>query len=504
MAFKKHTSVFLVLIILLSVFSIVTFAETSTTTYKIEYRGFESEFKQFDTVYHFESGLPEEAYVEAGSSYTISDIEPKFDDYNFRDYTFDGWNYKKKNGIIDRTVTYHAGDVIENINCDIQLIAVWKRKETDIIVYSMLSYLRGDNNDPKNIEGNAPKDKLLQIDDEITLINCPYTYDGYKFIGWMDYLGNLYDAGDKYKVTSFNSVFTATWSSDPAAVVKHSVNYKEGAIGVTGSSPNNFKLYKKDYFTVAENTYEYDGYKFVGWIDNKNDTYMPGEKYTVASSDGDITLTASWEKLPDIFDISVTTNTGGSVTPNGQFELQQGEELNLTIIPDENYVVKTVKVNDVDTKVDNNQLNVTDVEDNLNIQIEFALKTFSISLDIGENGSISPSDLTTIEIGSNVSYTITANSGYEIAQITVDGETVSVDGGVIAFQNVTTNHFISAIFKQSETSSNTEVSKIEEPLNDYTGLVIAILLVVLSIFGLVAIYVVNNQKKSRKRYNHHK
>jgi len=501
-AIKKNIAVFAVAIILLSAISPVSLAETSITTYTIEYRGFESDFTQFGSSFEFVSGLPsKKSTVEAGGSYTILDIEPKFDDFNFRDYTFDGWNLKKVDGVIDRTVVYHAGDVIENINNSMRLIAVWKRKETDIVVYSMLSYLRGGNGDPTIIEGKAPDDKLLELEQEITLINCPYTYDGYKFLGWIDSKGNLYDPGDKYTVTSYNSIFTAEWSSDPNAIVKNSVSYSSGASSVTGNAPNGFKLYKKDYFIVAENTYKYDGYKFICWTDSKNKTYMPGDKYTVASADGNITLTAKWEKLPDIFTINITAGEGGSVSQTGQSEIQQGDEVNLIITPDQNFVFKAAKINGSEVQCDGAVLNIKDIEENLNIEIEFALKTFNITLDIGENGSISPSDKTTAEIGSSVSYTITPDNNYEIDQITIDGVAATAENGILNLENITTNHIISVTFRQKPGASTGDESDTIVPQpKDYTGIAIAILLIILSVFALIALYAVNTQKKNKKIY----
>lgn len=75
------------------------------------------------------------------------------------------------------------------------------------------------------------------------------------------------------------------------------------------------------------------------------------------------------------------------------------------------------------------------------------LPNYTITASAGANGSITPSGVTTLCEGGSQSYTITANSGYHIVDVLVDG----VSQGAITtytFTNVTTNHTISATFAQ--------------------------------------------------------
>ncbi|MEO5915964.1 MAG: PA14 domain-containing protein [Luteolibacter sp.] len=68
-----------------------------------------------------------------------------------------------------------------------------------------------------------------------------------------------------------------------------------------------------------------------------------------------------------------------------------------------------------------------------------------ISSVAGANGSISPSGLASVTAGSSRSYTMTANSGYHVLNVLVDGNSV---GAVSAytFTNIQANHTISASF----------------------------------------------------------
>jgi len=71
--------------------------------------------------------------------------------------------------------------------------------------------------------------------------------------------------------------------------------------------------------------------------------------------------------------------------------------------------------------------------------------TFTITASAGANGSISPSGSVVVNQGANQSFTITANSGFAVSAVTVDGASV---GAVTSytFSNVQANHTISATF----------------------------------------------------------
>ena len=69
----------------------------------------------------------------------------------------------------------------------------------------------------------------------------------------------------------------------------------------------------------------------------------------------------------------------------------------------------------------------------------------NITASAGSHGSISPSGTTSVVYGSNQTYSITPQSGYNIASVLVDGVSV----GAVAsytFSNITANHAISASF----------------------------------------------------------
>ena len=93
---------------------------------------------------------------------------------------------------------------------------------------------------------------------------------------------------------------------------------------------------------LPENSYTRTGYHFVGWTDGKN-VFEANAVYRIAYSD--ITLTAfceSDEKRQ--YTISASCQTGGSITPNGEVTLTEGETQKFTITADEGYSIGDVKV----------------------------------------------------------------------------------------------------------------------------------------------------------------
>lgn len=65
----------------------------------------------------------------------------------------------------------------------------------------------------------------------------------------------------------------------------------------------------------------------------------------------------------------------------------------------------------------------------------------------GNGGSISPSGIVEVEDGGSVTFTITADEGYELSELKVDGYTAEVSGSY-TFTNVTGEHTIYAIFRE--------------------------------------------------------
>lgn len=75
--------------------------------------------------------------------------------------------------------------------------------------------------------------------------------------------------------------------------------------------------------------------------------------------------------------------------------------------------------------------------------------TYYINAGAGENGSISPSGQVAVPAGGSRTFTITADEGYVVADVLVDGVSVGPVGSY-TFSNVRANHTISVIFRDAD------------------------------------------------------
>jgi uncharacterized repeat protein (TIGR02543 family) len=91
---------------------------------------------------------------------------------------------------------------------------------------------------------------------------------------------------------------------------------------------------------------------------------------------------------------------------------------------------------------------------NQSVTASFSLKTYSITALAGSNGSITPAGITTVSYGTDQTYNINAASGYQISGVKVDGISVGAVSSY-AFQNIKTNHQISASFTERTNNSPT-------------------------------------------------
>lgn len=149
------------------------------------------------------------------------------------------------------------------------------------------------------------------------------------------------------------------------------------------------------------------------------------------------------------FTISASATTGGRISPEGTISVEKGDAKTFQAIADAGYTFDGWIVDG--NVVSGSSYTFHNVNANHSIKAQFssgALPTYDIVASAIGNGSISPSGTTTINEGANQSYAITADSGYEIDVLTVNGSAVSATG-TYTFTDVTADQSISVTFKKS-------------------------------------------------------
>jgi hypothetical protein len=86
---------------------------------------------------------------------------------------------------------------------------------------------------------------------------------------------------------------------------------------------------------------------------------------------------------------------------------------------------------------------------NHTISASFSAISYTLTATAGANGSISPSGSVSVSSGGSQTFTISANSGYNISDVSVDGASVGAVSSY-TFSNVCANHTISASFSTNQ------------------------------------------------------
>ena len=117
----------------------------------------------------------------------------------------------------------------------------------------------------------------------------------------------------------------------------------------------------------------------------------------------------------------------GSVTAD-KMTAEVGADVTFTVTPDENYSVKSFKVNNDEKQLnDSNQVVVKMVEGGLTVSAEFEINSAVVTITQADHGSIS-ADKSTAKIGENVTFTVAPEANYVVSSFKVNDADVALDG----------------------------------------------------------------------------
>ncbi|MCK5604717.1 right-handed parallel beta-helix repeat-containing protein, partial [Candidatus Pacearchaeota archaeon] len=174
--------------------------------------------------------------------------------------------------------------------------------------------------------------------------------------------------------------------------------------------------------------------------------------YTFTNVIATHTISASFAARPT-YTITASVGTDGSISPSGDVTVTEGNNRIFTITADAGYQIADVLV-DGGSVGAVSSYSFTNVTANHTISASFvAAPTYTITASAGSGGQISPNGTTQVTEGGSQAYTITANTGYQIADVLVDGRSVGAVSSY-SFTNVTANHTISASFEVADLDTN--------------------------------------------------
>ncbi|MCX8481332.1 MAG: fibronectin type III domain-containing protein, partial [Sediminibacterium sp.] len=146
------------------------------------------------------------------------------------------------------------------------------------------------------------------------------------------------------------------------------------------------------------------------------------------------------------YTITAIAGNGGSIAPQGTSTVHYGDRPSYTITPNTGYLIDSVLVHNTTVNSINNNYIFDSIKADQTIRVVFKLQTFTITSSAGNGGSISYAGDSIVNYGSNLSVTITPNTGYYIDSLLID-EIVQSNKNSYTFSNITANHRIRVTFK---------------------------------------------------------
>jgi alpha-tubulin suppressor-like RCC1 family protein len=242
-----------------------------------------------------------------------------------------------------------------------------------------------------------------------------------------------------YTITNItaNHTISATF-----AINAYTVAISAGANG-TITGPANVTYGDKPSYTITPAT----GYHIVDVTVNGTSVGAVSSYTFTTGITANATVAASF--AIDSFTLTATAGANGTVT--GPASATYGGSASYSIIPATGYHVVDVLVDGV-SKGAVASYTITNITANHTISATFAINAYTVAISAGANGSISGP--TVVTYGGSATYSITANSGYTLSSVLVDGVSVGAMSSY-TFSNVTANHTISATFAAIPTLSIT-------------------------------------------------
>ena len=144
--------------------------------------------------------------------------------------------------------------------------------------------------------------------------------------------------------------------------------------------------------------------------------------------------------VKDKFDVKTSVDGGnGTITPS-KLGVVEGTKVEITFTPDIGYMIDKVLVNTVETTVTGNRIELT-VNEEKKVIVSYKKIPFTVTVKDVDGATITPNGAVAVSYGEDKEFTITANSGYKLVKVLVDGtdKTADMVGDTLKLTNITSN-----------------------------------------------------------------
>lgn len=223
-----------------------------------------------------------------------------------------------------------------------------------------------------------------------------------------------------------NSDLTINWSITQATP---DYTVPTGLTGVKGKTLNDVTL--PDRFTWNDTTVV-----LTAGTNKYKATYTPEDTTNYKTiTDIDIEVV-----VKNTFDVKTSVDGGnGTITPS-KIGAVEGTKVEITFTPDAGYMIDKVLVNTVETTVTGNKIELT-VNEEKEVVVSYKKIPFTVTVKDVDGATITPNGAVAVSYGEDKEFTITANSGYKLVKVLVDGtdKTADMVGDTLKLTNITSN-----------------------------------------------------------------
>lgn len=144
--------------------------------------------------------------------------------------------------------------------------------------------------------------------------------------------------------------------------------------------------------------------------------------------------------VKNTFDVITSVDGGnGTITPS-KIGAVEGTKVEITFTPNTGYMIDKVLVNTVETTVTGNKIELT-VNEEKEVVVSYKKIPFTVTVKDVDGATITPNGAVAVSYGEDKEFTITANTGYKLVKVLVDGtdKTADMVGDTLKLTNITSN-----------------------------------------------------------------
>ena len=144
--------------------------------------------------------------------------------------------------------------------------------------------------------------------------------------------------------------------------------------------------------------------------------------------------------VKNTFNVITSVDGGnGTITPS-KIGAVEGTKVEITFTPNAGYMIDKVLVNTVETTVIGNRVELT-INEETTVAVSYKKIPFTVTVKDVDGATITPNGAVAVSYGETQEFTITANSGYKLVKVLVDGtdKTADMVGDTLKLTNITSN-----------------------------------------------------------------